>query len=157
MLPTAGAYIEFGGSMSVMCISLAGATVYAVGTVDLRISGDTKAGARLMMKFGFGAEIIIGLPVIGNVSVTYMVGIEVSIDELDVRVSAFLLYRGHAEVAMGLVGITIMIEAKGSYERNEATEITIMTAQVTFAVDICVIWVINLHISKSWAEQRQIA
>lgn len=156
LLPTAGAYLEFGGSLSVMCVSVAAATVYAVGTVDLRISGDTKTGPGLSMKFGFGAEIIVGLPVIGNVSLTYMVGVEVSIDLIDVRVSAFLLFRGHAEVAMGLVGITIMIEAKGSYERNAAEE-TIMIAQVTFAVDVSVVWVINLHFSKSWAEQRQIA
>ncbi len=157
LLPTAGAYIEFGGSLSVMCVSVAAATVYAVGTVDLRISGDTKAGPGLSMKFGFGCEIIVGLPVIGNVSLTYMVGVEVSIDLIEVRVSAFLLFRGHAEVAMGLVGITIMIEAKGTYQRDTASEQTIMIAQCTFAVDISIVWVINLHFSKSWSEQRQIA
>ena len=157
LLPTAGAYLEFGGSLSVMCVSVAAATVYAVGTVDLRISGDTKAGPGLSMKFGFGAEIIAGLPVIGNVSLTYMVGVEVSIDLIEVRVSAFLLFRGRAEVAMGLVSITIMIEAKGTYKRDLAAQETIMIAQVTFAVDVSVVWVINLHFSKSWAEQRQIA
>jgi hypothetical protein len=130
--------------------------VYAVGTVDLRISGDTKTGPGLAMKFGFGCEIIVGLPVIGNVSLTYMVGVEVSLDLAAVRVSAFLMFRGRAEVAMGLVSITIMIEAKGTYERNAAEE-TIMIAQVTFAVDVCALWVIDLDFSESWSEQRQIA
>ena len=155
LLPTAGAFFEFGGSLSVMCVSLAAATVYAVGTVDLRISGDTKSGPGLWMRFGFGAEIVVGLPVIGNVSLTYMVGVEVSLDPT-VSVSAFLLFRGRAEVAMGLVSITITIEAKGTYERN-AAEDTIMIAQVTFAVEICVVWVIDLDFSESWSEQRQIA
>lgn len=157
LLPTAGAYLEFGGSLSVMCVSLAAATVYAVGTVDLRISGDTKTGPGLAMKFGFGCEVIVGLPVIGNVSLTYMVGVEVSIDLTQVRVSAFLLFRGRAEVALGLVSITIMIEAKGTYERDIANDRTIMIAQVTFAVDVCVLWVIDLDFSESWSEQRQIA
>ena len=117
LIPTAGAYLEFGGSLSVMCVSLAAATVYAVGTVDLRISGDTKAGPGSAMQFGFGAELVVGLPVVGNVSLLYMVGVEVSLDLTQITVSAFLLFRGRAELLGGIVTITIQIEAKGSYQR----------------------------------------
>ena len=73
LVPSAGAFLEFGGSLSVMCVSLAAATVYAVGTVDLRMQADIKTGPSLHMKFGFGADILVGLPVIGTVSVLYMV------------------------------------------------------------------------------------
>jgi hypothetical protein len=158
LLPTAGAYLEFGGSLSVMCVSLAAATVYAVGTVDLRISGDTKAGPGLMMRFGFGAELVVGLPVVGNVSLLYMVGVEVSLDLTQVTVSAFLLFRGRAELLGGIVTITIQIEARGSYQRLLGPpDRTNMIAQVTFAIDVSIFLVINLHFSKSWQEQRQIA
>ena len=158
LIPTAGAFLEFGGSLSVMCFSLAAATVYAVGTVDLRISGDTKAGPGLMMRFGFGAEIAVGLPVVGNVSLLYMVGVEVSLDLTQITVSAFLLFRGRAELLGGIVTITIQIEAKGSYQRVFGPpDSTNMIAQVTFAIDVSIFLVINLHFSKSWQEQRQIA
>jgi hypothetical protein len=158
LLPTAGAYLEFGGSLSVMCVSLAAATVYAVGSVDLRISGDTKAGPGLAMKFGFGAEIIVGLPVVGNVSLLYMVGVEVSLDLTQVTVTASLLFRGRAELLAGIVCITIQIEAKGSYQRLLGPpDATLMRAQVTFAIDVSIFLVINLHFSQSWQEQRQIA
>jgi hypothetical protein len=158
-VPTAGAYLEFGGSLSVMCVSLAVATVYAVGTVDLRISGDTKAGPGLAMKFGFGAEIVVGLPVVGNVSLLYMVGVEVSLDLTQVTVSAFLLFRGRAELLGGIITITNQIEARGSYQRVLLPEPgeTNMIAQVTFAIDVSIFLVINLHFSESWQEQRQIA
>ena len=158
LIPTAGAYLEFGGSLSVMCVSLAAATVYAVGTVDLRISGDTKAGPGLAMRFGFGAELVVGLPVVGNVSLLYMVGVEVSLDLTQITVSAFLLFRGRAELLGGIVTITIQIEARGSYQRLIGPpDRTNMIAQVTFAIDVSIFLVINLHFSKSWQEQRQIA
>ena len=46
---SAGAFIEFNGKLSVMCVSLAAATVYAVGQVTLRISADTIKGPALYM------------------------------------------------------------------------------------------------------------
>ncbi len=44
LLPTAGAFVEFYGRLSVMCVSISIATVYAVGQCNLRIAGDTKVG-----------------------------------------------------------------------------------------------------------------
>ncbi|MCU1345101.1 MAG: hypothetical protein JWL70_1367, partial [Acidimicrobiia bacterium] len=40
LVPSAGAFLEFGGSLSVMCVSLAAATVYATGSVDLTTAAD---------------------------------------------------------------------------------------------------------------------
>jgi hypothetical protein len=55
-----------------MCLSVAAATVYATGSVDLRTSADIKTGPALFMKFGFGAELVVGLPVVANVSVLFL-------------------------------------------------------------------------------------
>ena len=44
----------------VMCVSLSVATVYAVGSVDLTIAADTGKGPSMDMKFGFGAQIVVG-------------------------------------------------------------------------------------------------
>ncbi len=157
LLPTAGAFVDFYGQVRVMCVSLAAATVYAVGQANLGIAGDTAKGPSLHMKFGFGVQLVVGLPVVGNVSVMYMAGVEISVDKTEVVVSAFLLFRGHAELIGGLVSITITIEAKGTIKRNLIENRTDCAAQVTFAIDISIFLVINIDFSESWEEARQIA
>lgn len=155
LLPTAGAFLGFYGRLSVMCVSLSVATVYAVGQVTLDIAADSKVGPSLRMKFGFGAQVVVGLPVVGNVSVLYMVGVEIYTDSTQLHVSAFLLFQGHAELLAGLVSVTITIEAKGTVKRlNDRTD---LEAQVTFGLDISIFLVINISFSTSWSEQRQIA
>jgi hypothetical protein len=157
LIPSAGAYFEFDGGIQVMCVSLAAATVYAVGQVVVKISADLKTGPSLDMKFGFGVELMVGLPVVGNVSVTYMVGIEMALTSTNIKVTAFLLFKGEAQLIGGMVDITITIEASGSIDRGLAAGPTTITAQVTFAIDISIFLVIDINFSKSWSESRQIA
>jgi hypothetical protein len=155
LVPACGAYVEFYGRLEVMCFSLAAASVYAVGQVTLGIAADSKAGITLHMKFGFGVELVVGLPVVANVSVLYMVEIEVGISSSALDVGAFMLFRGHAEICGGLVGICIQIEAGGSVHKT--ADETTMTAQVTFSIDVCILWVIDIDFTDSWQESRQIA
>ena len=155
LVPACGAFLEFYGKLQVQCFSLGVACIYAVGQVTLGISADTKAGITLYMKFGFGVELVVGLPVVANVSVLYMVEIEVSINEDKIRVGALMLFRGHAEICGGLVGITIQIEAGGAIETGGGN--TNCVAQVTFSIDVCVLWVIDIDFTDSWEETRQIA
>jgi hypothetical protein len=98
---------------------------------------------------------VVGLPVVGNVSVLYMIGVEIYADSSTLSVSAFLLFQGHAELLAGLVSITITIEAKGSVKR--IANATVCAAQVTFAIDISIFLVIDIDFSTSWEEQRAIA
>jgi hypothetical protein len=158
LIPSAGAFLDFGATLSVMCVSLELATVYAVGTVDLKIGADIKTGPSLHMTFGFGAEIVVGLPVVGNVSLLYMVGVEINLETSELSVAAFLLFRGRAELLGGIVTVTITIEAKGTYDRKQLpSPHTDMVAQVTFGLDVSIFLVINIHFSQSWQESRQIA
>ena len=92
LLPSAGGFLGFFGRLSVMCVSLSIATVYAVGQANLDFGADTKTGPFLRLKFGFGAQIVVGLPVILNVSVMYIVGVRFY-DAEKLRVSAFMLSR----------------------------------------------------------------
>jgi hypothetical protein len=154
--PSAGAFVEFNGKLSVMCVSLAAATVYAVGQATVRISADTVTGPALYMKFGFGVELMVGLPVIGNVSVMYAVGVEMNLDTQQITIAAFLLFRGRAELIGGLVTVTIQIEAAGKVQDRFGGE-TNMIAQVTFSLDISICFVIDINFTESWQEQRQIA
>ncbi len=156
-VPSAGGYVEFGAKLSVMCLSVAAATVYAVGTCTLRIGADTVRGPNLYMKVGFGVELMVGLPVIGNVSVYFAAGVEVSVDKRIIVVGAFILFRGRAELIGGLVTIQIQIEASGKVMRDMVADRTDCIAQVTFSLDISIFLVINISFSKSFQENRQIA
>ncbi len=155
LLPTAGAYLDFYARLSVMCVSLAAATVYAVGQANLGIGADTKIGPSLKMKFGFGAQVVVGLPVVANVSVLFMVGVEIYADSSQIIVTASLLFQGHADILGGIVSVTITIEAKGSVKRIGSR--TDCSCQVTFALEISVFLIIDISISESWQENRQIA
>ncbi len=104
-----------------MCVSVAAATVYATGSVDLRTSADIKTGPSLNMKFGFGAEIVVGLPVVGNVSLLYMVGCRDRPGQRRrSRSPASCCSAATPSCSAGSSTITIMIEAKGSVKRLTA-------------------------------------
>ncbi len=109
------------------------------------------------MDYGFGIELAVGLPVIGTVPLTYLVCIAMEIDSSNLQVDAFLLFKGRAELLAGLVTVTIMIEARGSINRELSSGRTDMIAQVTFGLDISIFLVINLSFEESWQERRQIA
>jgi hypothetical protein len=160
LLPSAGGVLGFYGRLSVMCVSISAATIYAIGQADVDIAADTKLGPSLRMKFGFGAQIVVGLPVAGNVSVLFVVGAEVFIAEGIIKVSAFMLFEGHAEILGGIVAITIRIEAKGTYAKKAlggGASRTDLQCQVTFGLDISIAFIINISFTESWQEQRRIA
>lgn len=157
LLPTAGGFVQFNGGLEVMCVTVGAATIYAVGSVEVRIACDTKIGPSLMLKFGFGATISVGLPVVGNVSVTYMVGCEMYADANTIELTAFMLFKGHANLLGGIVSITIYIEASGTVKRISSPERTDCTASVTFGLDISICFIINISFEETWQESRQIA
>ncbi len=157
LIPSAGAFVEFYGQLSVMCVSIAAATVYAVGQTRVKIYADLEEGPGIDMEYGFGVTLAVGLPVIGTVSLTYMVGIKVQLDSSSLRIDAFLLFKGRAEILGGIVTVTIMIEARGAIERQSGSGRTDMIAQVTFGLEISIFLVINLEFEESWEEKRQLA
>lgn len=158
LLPTAGGFFNFHGGLQVMCVSVGVGTIFAVGNVDLKLEADTSPKVGVTMAFGFGAQITVGLPVVGHASVLFMVGVEVYADSGSVvKITAFMLFRGNAELLGGLVSVTITIEAKGSVEKTGAGAPANCKAQVTFAIDISICFIIDINFSESWEETRQIA
>jgi hypothetical protein len=158
LLPTAGGYFQFHGGLQVMCVSVGVGTIFAVGNVDLKLEADTSPKVGVTMKFGFGAQITVGLPVVGHASVLFMVGVEIYADSGSVvKITAFMLFKGQAELLGGIVSVTITIEAKGSVEKTGAGAPANCKAQVTFAIDISIFLIIDISFSESWEESRQIA
>lgn len=157
LLPTAGAFLQFHGGLQIMCYSVGVGSIYAIGAVDVRIAADTKVGPSLALKFGFGVSIVVSLPVVGNASVSFMVGVEMSADKDKIILAAFMVFKGQANLLGGLVCVCITIEAKGIVVRDNVTEKTDCSAQVTFAIDISIFLIIDIRFSKTWGEDRQIA
>lgn len=155
LLPTAGAFLQFKGGLNVMCVSVGVGSVYAIGSLGVKIAADTKVGPNLELAFTFGVSIVVSLPVVGNASVTYMMGITMSADMEKVIITALMTFKGTANLLGGIVTVTIMIEAKGIVERigNQ----TNASAQVTFALDISIFLIIDISFSKTWGEDRQLA
>ena len=157
LVPSAGAFLEFGGSLSVMCVSLAAATVYAVGTVDLRTRRTSRPARSLHMKFGFGAEIV-GRPAGGRHRVGALHGRrEIDVETGAVTVAAFLLFRGRAELIGGHRHGADPDRGQGHRESSRRRAAQRWPRRSRSALDISIFLVINLHFSKSWEESRQIA
>src|SRR5438552_3987419 len=99
----------------------------------MRIAADTKAGLELFMKFGFGIELVVGYPVVGNASVLFMVGVQIGITTTALDVGAFMLFKGSAEILGGLVSVCIQIEAQGIVHRDFSGPCNCI-AQVDFSI-----------------------
>lgn len=155
--PSVGAYLELGATLKVMCVSVAAATIYANGSAEVRLSADLVSGPKLHFKFGFGAELAVGFPVIGNASVTFMTGIDMELTMKDFTVGAFLYFKGRVEIFGGVATITIAIEAKGQVQKRIGNGPANCTASVTLAVDISIAWIINISFTETWSETRQIS
>ncbi|MEO8108983.1 MAG: hypothetical protein ABI594_03075 [Ginsengibacter sp.] len=157
-LPLCGAYIEFYARLEVMCFSVSLASVYAVGQANLGISADTGGNLTVYMKFGFGVELVVGYPVVGNAHVLFMASVGMSLGTKALDVIAGLLFKGSVEICGGLVTVCIQIEAQGIIHK-ELTDggNCYCTVQVSFSIDVCVLWVIDIDYHDDWSESRQIA
>jgi hypothetical protein len=158
LLPTAGAFFAFRGRLMVMCVSVGAGSVFAVGEAGIRLEADTSPKIGVILHFGFGAQIGVGLPVVGTATVTFMVGVEVETTSAGkIAITAFMMFKGQAELLGGLVCICIMIEAHGTVVKDGPEAPANCEVQVTFAIDVSIFLVINIHFSESWSESRQIA
>ena len=156
--PSVGTFLILGADLRVMCVSLAAVTLYAVGRTEVGLAADLNTPPTLHFKFGFGIELAVGLPVIGSVAVTYMVGIDMTINSVDLIVGAFLLYKGRVELFAGAVTVTIWIEAAGQVQKKLGPgKPTNLIARCTFALDITIAWVIDINFTETWDETRQIS
>lgn len=154
--PSVGAYLELGADIRVMCVSVAAATIYAVGRAEVGLAADLSSPPALYFKFGFGIELAVGLPVIGSVAVTFIMGIDMKISG-DLVVGAFIYFRGRAEILGGIVTISISIEAAGQVQKKIGGGPTNCIARCTFALDISIAFVVNISFTETWEETRQIS
>jgi len=151
--PSHGAFVELTGVVHVQLLTLAVAAAYAVGQVTLGAYMDVKSGElAFRVKMGFGVEIIVSIPVIGTVSVSYMMGMDFILpkDLASFTIGAFLQIRGRIELLGGIVSAELLIEATGYI--SHSGERTDCVATLTFSIHISILFVCNINIGHSWQE-----
>ncbi len=160
-IPSVGAFFEFEGRAYIMVASIGVGSIYAIGGTSLKVYGDNKKGIGLSLSLDFGAQVTVSLPVIGHASVLFMVSTSLDINKDKIIISAMILFRGECEILGGLVAIMIQIEARGAYEAGSGTNQlgyseTYVEAEVTFALNLTICWIIHLDFEKSFRERRRI-
>ncbi len=167
-VPSHGGYVELTGIIHAQILTLAVVAAYAVGQVTLGAYLDAKSGdLAFRFKTGFGVEIIVSIPCLATVSVSYMVGIDfIMPKDLDspagVTIGGFLQMRGRVELLGGIVTAELMIEATGYINTNllspggENNRVALI-ATLTFGVHVSIAWVVDVNIDHSWQETIDIS
>ena len=155
LVPACGAYVEFYGRLQVQCFTLAVASVYAVGQVTLghrrRQQGRHHAPHEVRIWSG-GCRRSSGRG--KRLGALHGGGRSHHRREQHSRRRACSSSAARQR-SSGTDCDAIQIEAGGGVDR--VGDETTLTAQVTFSIDVCLLWVIDINVTEHWEEQRQIA
>jgi hypothetical protein len=182
LIPASSAYLQFSGNVYTMVLSVGLGTIYAVGGVGMRLTVRSDSGPSIGVELSYGAQIVVGLPVIFNVSLQFSFTLLFEISGDEIVLGAGMIFKGRAKILFGLISINIFIEAKGAVRvgvpvgdllldmftgnlpaaANQVKEFfsdipsVHAKAQMTFALNIKVCWIFRINFEKSWEEERRI-
>ena len=156
--PGAGAVFGFEGMIQIQLITIGIAAAYGVGITKIRAYVDlTEPKPQFEFTFGFGATVIVDLPVVGLVSVTRSFSLTGNIDSGNFLAVAGQMLRGVLSLAGGLLVVAIQIEGKaGVARKNKADENDTKTTalfEMIFTLDVSLAFVISYDFSKSYTEE----
>ena len=153
---SSGGFLAIEGSVAVLCVAITPVIgLYGLGIAEIEASLDDKKGKfKLAFKLAFGLELAISIPVVGEVAVSYAMGMELQTGS-SFGIFAILIIRGEAELLGGVIVVGISIEAKGGTEIDSGE--TFCVCEVTFGLDISVIFVINISFEVTWEEKKRIS
>ena len=134
------------------------AAAYGVGITKIKAYVDlTEPKPQFEFTFGFGATVIVDLPVVGLVSVTRSFSLTGNIDSGNFLAVAGQMLRGVLSLAGGLLVVAIQIEGKaGVARKNKADENDTKTTalfEMIFTLDVSLAFVISYDFSKSYTEE----
>jgi hypothetical protein len=156
--PGAGAVLGFEGMIQIQLITIGIAAAYGVGITKIKAYVDlTDPNPQFDFTFGFGATVIVDLPVVGLVSVTRSFSLTGNIDEHGFLAVAGQMLRGVLSLAGGLLVVAIQIEGKAGIKRkNEIDKNDTKTTalfEMIFSLDVSLAFVISYDFSKSYTEE----
>ena len=156
--PSAGAVFGFEGMIQIQLITIGVAAAYGVGITKVKAYVDLiNPKPEFDFTLGFGATVIISLPVVGLVSVTRSFSLSGNIDSGNFKAVAGQMLRGVLSLAGGLLVVAIQIEGnagirrKNEIDENDAT--TIALFEMIFSLDIGLAFVISYDFRKAYTEE----
>ena len=117
--PGAGAVFGFEGMIQIQLITIGIAAAYGVGITKVKAFVDlTDPKPDFEFTFGFGATVIVDLPVVGLASITRSFSLTGNIDSGSFKILAGQMIRGVLSLAGGLLIVSIQIEGSTGIEKN---------------------------------------
>jgi hypothetical protein len=156
--PGAGAVFGFEGMIQIQLITIGIAAAYGVGITKVKAYVDfSDPTPQFEFTFGFGATVIVDLPVVGLVSVTRSFSLTGNINEHGFLAVAGQMLRGVLSLAGGLLVVAIQIEGKAGVERKNKIDKndtkTTALFEMIFSLDVSLAFVISYDFSKSYTEE----
>lgn len=155
--PGAGAFFGFEGMIQIQLITLGLAAAYGVGITKVKAYVDlTDPEPHFEFTFGFGATVIVDLPVVGLASITRSFSLGGSIQTGELKVVAGQMLRGVLSLAGGLLIVAIQIEGSAGVDRKTAdpdNRSTEAIFEMIFSLDVSLAFVISYDFSKPYTER----
>lgn len=156
--PGAGAVFGFEGMIQIQLITIGIAAAYGVGITKVKAYVDfSDPTPQFEFTFGFGATVIVDLPVVGLVSVTRSFSLAGNINEHGFRAVAGQMLRGVLSLAGGLLVVAIQIEGSAGVDRkNKADKNDTKTTalfEMIFSLDVSLAFVISYDFRKEYKEE----
>jgi hypothetical protein len=151
--PGAGATFGFEGMLQIQLITIGVAAAYGVGITKIKAYVDlTEPKPVFDFTFGFGATVIVDLPVVGLVSITRSFSLAGNIDSGRFKAVAGQMLRGVLSLAGGLLIVAIQIEGSTGVENDPANKKVTASFQMIFALDVSLAFVISYDFTKTYTE-----
>ncbi len=155
--PGAGAVFGFEGMIQIQLITIGIAAAYGVGITKVKAYVDfTDPKPTFEFTFGFGATVIVDLPVVGLASITRSFSLAGNIDSGGFKAVAGQMLRGVLSLAGGLLVVSIQIEGSAGAERKDKIgndPKTTAIFEMIFSLDISLAFVISYDFEKKYREE----
>ncbi|HEV2483567.1 MAG TPA: hypothetical protein VGS79_28070 [Puia sp.] len=150
-----GGLLNFEGDLAILCATVGVASVYFLGSIVLNLATDSVAGNSLVFQALVGAEVDSTWPVVGKVTVSLQVGFEMDASTTaGTGYYAIMLLKSNVSLLAGLIAIAISIEAKGG--QKEVGGHAFAICEVDFALNVSVVFIINISFTTSWQQSQQV-
>ncbi|HCG02009.1 MAG TPA: hypothetical protein DEV93_15880 [Chloroflexi bacterium] len=155
-----GASLKFGGELHILCVALSPTLgLYFYGMLELEFGVDSKEGESFEFKVAVGLELATKWPIVGDVSISMAVGLDMEFKSTGHGMFALMVFKGEAELLDGVIVIGIHIEAKGGdeTETEDGVDNTYAVCEVEFAAEVTLAFVIHFEFDVTWQEKKQLS
>jgi hypothetical protein len=143
--------------IQIQLITIGIAAAYGVGITKVKAYVDfADPKPTFEFTFGFGATVVVDLPVVGLASITRSFSLGGNIDSGKFQAFAGQMLRGVLSLAGGLLVVSIQIEGSAGVERKDKVNDDPKTRALfamEFSLDVSLAFVISYDFTKTYTEE----